>query len=214
MGRTFLFLGMLGCNSAGLGGSPEVDSNGMLRLVITIENADPAGTLATVGVHDATTGALVSGAKVRLGSIAELPELMPPYRGVYQSTLPVFAEGWDVAVERGADHVRGLHLVGPSAPSVSVLDSDGIVVRWEPAHQEGVTSQIDLTRLEPPADPYQRPLELAVESSSDEGSAGPFTVPRLGGDAYEVAVTLSRRYDGAWGTASVRVMRRTVLHGQ
>jgi hypothetical protein len=131
-------------------GTAGVDDTGTLSVTVEItayglsgESKDEAWVDFWVTVHEWATGSAVTDAVVVAGPVGAPSTL--PYNvyslSSYSESLKGYGRAWEVSVVRGADHLKGLILVGPSYQTVSVIASAGsATVNWSPSQETGVRS--------------------------------------------------------------------------
>jgi hypothetical protein len=242
----FFVGGQPACGSRGLaatqavvdGGQASVDSGppamtvedtGTLDVSIVIsavaqngETRDTVQTEISVSVNDATTGTPVADADVGVDPVGRAASFLPALSllskvpGQYYGTIIGYAGAWQFSIVRGVDHVKGLVIVGPSYPTLSVtIASAGVSVGWSPALEAHVTNDA-CAFVDPPlpnqvgqwcvntGDPGGDPGSIVLTTAdANESTTMPFPVR---GQAY--VFHLLRMLDqplGAKGTKSVEV---------
>ena len=110
---------------------------------------DTAEVRVLVYVAEAGSGTAVLDAQVTGGPIGHAVPLAfgqpltyaaaPHYGGM----LTGYDRTWEFSVVRGADHVRGAILLGPSYPSITLSrGGNGATIGWSPAHEANVTTSV------------------------------------------------------------------------
>jgi hypothetical protein len=214
--------------------SSDIDSTGTLWVYISVSGGfqpgmQPQATI-DIGVWEMTTRQPAYSAQVMAGPVGAMVPIAedPADPGLFHGRRDLFsADGgytrvWEFSIERGPDHVRRVILLAPSWPSVLYTQqADGLVVHWAPNHEAGVWSSVLVERTAPapapPKDPYQTqpaPPSWSINSSSDDGDAGPFAIPPVvTGDSYLITVGRGHNYQFDWGHANLSVVGEASLFG-
>jgi hypothetical protein len=167
-------------------GAAGVDDTGTLSVTVEItaygllgESKDEAWVDFWVTVHEWASGSAVTDAVVVAGPVGA-PSMLP-YNvyslSSYSESAKGYAGTWEVSVVRGADHLKGLILVGPSYQTVSVIPSPGsATVNWSPSQETGVRS-VACARSEDSTTVYETCAEAQDEGSLVLASSAPGGFP-------------------------------------
>src|SRR5215472_19148188 len=112
-------------------------------------SVDTTDVLVVVYVREAATGAPVTDATVTGGPAGHAVALAFDQPSTYSTTphygalLTGYAPSWELSVERGADHLRGVVFVGPSYPAIGFrAGTSTVTITWAPAVEANVSTSV------------------------------------------------------------------------